>query len=868
MQDRGGDIWFLSRVHGLWRLPARWREFTALPVAGEGLPGIRSHDALALAGAADGRLWVAGSQGRLQRLDLRTGASSDHLNFPQAGTGLQPVGLAEDPAGRLWLASAGKMMRYDPARGGTRRWALALPAGAGAGGLHLQACPDGSVWLAAAGQIQQWSSRGQRRLAEAPTALGLGAGMARRQLLCSRDGVLWATDREGLKYWDATHARFIAAEPHGSAVAAMAEADDGSLWVSRQDAVEQHRWDGRTLHRVRRFDAAAGYPLLRADALVVDAQGIVWAGAARGLIRLDPVQGRVRVLDSADGLPVQEILAQRLVRLGTGALAAAVREGGLLLLEPAAVPLPRPPPVLVINAVRVERNGAPLTFRPGLGPVLLTSTDRHIQVAVNLLGPGDADRIQHRFRLVGQDLDWVDTGPVALRTFAGLGAGEYRLAVQARHADGAWSMPHELALSVAPGWWQTTTGTLGLTLAALLAAVVLGRLATCLLRQRRDRRQARLHRGLAEQASARRTRFLGRLGGRIRIPMTIVSGWSELLLQGPLSPPQRAQADSLRRAGLHLVQLVDDALDLASIEAGRLQLDHVAFSPVLLLRELHALMVPVADAKHLQLQWSSHLDERHWLLGDPQRLRQILLNLVGNAVKFTPCGRVDVSVRAGAGGQGLQLVVADTGPGMRADQVKRLFQRFEQADGAGTAAGQGGSGLGLAISRELAQAMGGDIAVDSHPGKGTRFQVWLPLATTAPPTPTPRHTGASGNTPLSNVSVLLLLPDVEMAEVIAALLRALGCTVGVRCEDWEALAAGPVTPWQLLATDPDLRIGDASAGGWLARRWPGVPRLALTARADPNVERDVMAAGYTAFVRLPVAHAALHAALVHCRAAQ
>lgn len=865
LQDRQGDIWFLSQHHGVWRLPARWREFTALPTAGDGLPGIRSHYALALAGAADGRLWVAGSQGRIQRLDLRTGASSDHLDLPHAGLSTQPLGMAEDRQQRLWIASAGQLTRYDPARRQTRRWSLGLPPADAA--LHLQACPDGTLWIADARQIQRWSAAGKPLLAEAPEALGLSAAMARRQLLCDRNGVLWATDRSGLKVWDAAHGRFLAAAQGTGAVAAIAEADDGSLWLSSQDALEQHRWDGRLLQRLRRFDGAHGYPLLRAEALVVDAQGVVWAGAARGLVRVDPAQGQVRVLGSADGLPVQEILPHRLVRLGSGALAAAVREGGLLLMEPGAVTAHRPPPVLVVNAVRVERGGALLGLRPGGAMVPLLSTDRNIQVAVNLLGAGDADRIQYRFQLHGHDPHWVETGPVALRTFAQLPVGEHRLSMQARHADGAWSIPAEQVLQVAPRWWQTAAGKGAVMVLAILALAALGRLLACLLRQRTRQRQAHLQRCLAEQMSVRRTRFLGDLGARIRMPMTMVAGWSELLLRGSLSPHQRAQAESLRRAGLHLVQLVDDALDLASIEAGRLQLDRVAFSPAQLLHELHALMLPLAQAKQLQLEWNSALDPQQWRLGDPRRLRQILLNLLGNALKFTARGSVHVSARASADadGDGLHLVVADTGPGMSAEQVRRLFQRFEQADGAATSARYGGSGLGLAISRELAQAMGGDITVHSRPGGGTRFTVWLPLAPTpAPPTATVAG-GLGGAARVAGMSVLLLLPDVDIAEVVTALLRAQGCRVTRGGIAADTLATGPHAAWQVVATDPDLRIRGMPAGAWLARRFPGVPRLAVTARADACAERDAMAAGYAAFVRLPLGEVGLRDALLQCR---
>lgn len=860
LQDRHGDIWLLSRAHGLWRLPAHWRAFTALPSAEDGLPGLRSHYALALAGAADGRLWVAGSQGRLQRIDLRTGASSDHLEYAHAGFSATAVGMAEDSQHRLWLASGGQMLRYDAVRRTVRRWPLGLAPGNAA--LQLQACADGSVWLAHPMQIQQWSAQGVRERAQSPQALGLAAGMATRQLLCDREGRLWATDRDGLKLWDATRGRFSAAEPPGPAVAAVAEADDGSLWLSRQDVLERYRWDGDALQRIDRIDAAVGYPQVRAEALVVDARGIVWAGAARGLVRLDPAHRQVRVLGSADGLPAQEILGQRLVRLRNGVLAAAVREGGLLLHEPGSMPQRPAPPALVVNAVRLQRNDTAVSLRPDSEPILLGSGDRNIQVAVNLLGRGDPDRIQYRFRLPGHDRDWIDTGAVAQRIFDRLPVGEHRLLIQARHGEGTWSSAH-VVLGVAPAWWQTPAGRLGLVVAALLVLLAGGRGVRCLLRRRQRRDALRGRYRSAEQASAERTRFLGQLGQRIRLPMTAVSGWSALLLDGPLSPRQRAQVDSLHQAGLHLVQLVDDALDLASIEAGRVHLQPAPFVPALLLQDLHALLQPVAQAKSLRLEWHSTLAADCWLHGDARRLRQILLNLVGNALKFTRHGRVEVAARRGDGGDGLVLVVTDTGPGMTAAQLQRLFQRFEQADGAATLARHGGSGLGLAISRELAQAMGGDIEVRSQPGTGSCFQVWLPLADARAPL-----LAAAGETgPVAALRVLLLWHG-PTAEVIAALLAAQGLEVS--CPD---LHAGERPQWQgphwdLVVADPDRRIDAAPIGALLSQRLPGVARLALTARADTGAERDALAAGFDAFLRLPLERRALRAALMHCMASR
>ena len=237
-------------------------------------------------------------------------------------------------------------------------------------------------------------------------------------------------------------------------------------------------------------------------------------------------------------------------------------------------------------------------------------------------------------------------------------------------------------------------------------------------------------RALAEQASQAKTRFLATLGHEVRTPMTGVLGMTELLLGTPLEARQRGYAESIRNAGQHLLRLVNDTLDLARIEADKLQLEDIPFDLRALLQEVCQLLAPLAQAKGLAFHCDVADDLPRGLRGDAHRVRQILLNLGSNAIKFTERG--EVVLRAAAlPSQGVRLEVADTGTGLDAAQQARLFQRFEQAEGARTAARYGGSGLGLAICRELAAAMGGTIGVDSVPGHGACFHVELPLPAAA-----------------------------------------------------------------------------------------------------------------------------------------
>lgn len=866
LEDRNGDLWWVSERHGVWWLSARWRQFTALPASTDRAPGIGSHYALALAASGQHHAWVAGSQGRLQYLDLRNGRGRDVIGYPHAGVTSLPVGLAEDAGGRVWVASADRLLRYDPRRRSRREWALGL--GTDQGAITLQACGRGQVWLAHPQAIQRWSTTGERLRSAAPQAVGLAPDVPVRQLLCTRDGEVWATDPLGLMRWSAARERFERIPGDGEgAVSAIAEADDGTLWVSRPAALEHYRRVQGRLHRLRRVASGQGYPQLRADALVVGADGVAWAGAARGLVRVDPHSGGVDVLGTAHGLPVQEVLSQRLLRLGSGAVVAGVREGGLLAFDPRGVRAPGAVPVLVFDAMSRRRHGRVTQVPLTAPPVVLRTADRNVRVAVSLLGRGDPDRIQYRFRLLGQDPAWVDTGPVAQRLFTRLPAGEHTLLVQARHAGGAWSAVRQLSLRVVPRWWETGTGRTAVVAALCVAVVGMARLHHRRKRHRACRRQARARRHRAEQDSMQRSRFLAELGRQVRAPLTPVLGWSELLLQSPLSPVQREQVGSLQQAGHHLLQLMDDALDLAGIESGRLQLQPAPFVLAEVMRELHALLLPVARHKALALHWTSTFAPGTCFHGDVQRLRQILLNLLGNALKFTAHGQVSLSARTGPDERGLLLCVADTGPGMSAAQLQRLFQRFSQADGADTAARHGGSGLGLAISRELAQAMGGTLAVDSQRGRGTQFQLTLPwhalAADAVPVAPLAAVAVGARAATARSLRVMVMLPaaEFEAVEVVCALLRAQGHRV-VGVGDAEAWVRDvDPGPWDLIAADPDMLV----AGGRLSARlpwlWPGVRRMALTTRADANAERDARAGGFDVFVRLPLTGARLAAAV-------
>ncbi len=385
----------------------------------------------------------------------------------------------------------------------------------------------------------------------------------------------------------------------------------------------------------------------------------------------------------------------------------------------------------------------------------------------------------------------------------------------------------------------------------------------------------------AEEASAAKSHFLAMMSHELRTPMTGVLGMADLLMMSGLTGEQTELTELLVRSARALLDLLNDILDFSKIEAGQLEIESTPFRLNDVISDIKTLFGTVAADKGLSLE--ARLPPTYWnrVIGDPKRLRQVLSNLIGNAVKFTAQGNIILTLtqeRAEVGGLWLRFSIADTGIGMSADDIERLFRPFMQAD-VSTARKYGGTGLGLAICKRLVTAMGGDIRAESMPGQGSVFSFSVHvghdrLGDGAAPAPVVVAEPPAPLVPVAAAEAcrILLAEDSETSRrLITMMLTRLGHTVDAAENGAEAVARVKVGTYDIVLMDMQMPVMDGPDATREIRKMGGayatLPVIALTADVIADNRATYFAAGVNAIVAKPVDWAQLEAEMARLVAA-
>ena len=809
-RDGAGQLW-VGTDHGLNRMTGKGEGGVHL--------ALRDVKARALAVDPDGHLWAGLAPGGLAR--FQPGGKPAGRFGKESGLLTDSVyGLMLDREQRLWISTIGGLYRSSPVDGPFHVERLEVP-GTDLAERFYQAVQDaeGAVWIPATRGLVRWREGQWRRF-------GVQEGLKSQRsssVTTANDGRIWVAYAEplGISAIRLLNGK-LQVEHHGTQTGLSSDKTyflgrdkSGNIWAGTERGL--NAWNGRAW---RQFGTADGllWDDCNSNGFFQDSDGAIWISTSRGLSRYTPSGKRLQ----PGGPPVELV---------------SVSLGGK------------------------QRNPA--------GTVEVPYAERSLHLRFAALSFRNEKKVSYRYRLSGVDDTWIESQQSELR-YPNLAPGEYLFEVFGISAEGVESAnPTRLRFRVRPPFWLTWWFLLMVVsgCAGLVGAVWKWRLKR-LEHHRREleqlvearTQQLSLEKRRAEEASRLKTEFLTNISHEIRTPMNGILGMTDLALEGELNGEQRGYLEASKHSAQSLLTLLNELLDFSKIEAGRLELRPQPFTVRECGESAVRSVAALAQVKKLQLRLEFAPDLPEQVVGDEARIRQVLLNLLGNAVKFTETGWVVVRMSAGAnpaGGLRLKLEVEDTGIGIPEDQQRIIFEAFRQVDGSTTRL-HGGTGLGLAISKQLVEMMGGEIQVASREGEGSRFRCEIEVQPC--PETEAAIAGVSKAAPGQTAKKLriLIAEDNPVNQLVARrMLERQGHLVVLACSGAESIDLYQKGEFDLVLMDVQMPGMDGLEAtrvirGIQNRTGRFTPVLALTAHAGPDYRDKCLEAGMDGYLSKPI----------------